>query len=120
MITTSATTQIWKKNKIIKIIKKSLVQTSKNKKNTQKKKKGKKNIIFLQFIPDMFEEQVYTKKKKKKIKGTESWLQASLVVLLLRGLLTSALLCFALLVAVLLAVEGENGMKGRRKKESSK
>jgi hypothetical protein len=42
MITTSATTQIWKKNKIIKIIKKSLVQTSKNKKNTQKKKKEKK------------------------------------------------------------------------------
>jgi hypothetical protein len=39
MITTSATTQIWKKNKIIK---KSLVQTSKNKKNTQKKKKEKK------------------------------------------------------------------------------
>jgi hypothetical protein len=53
-------------------------------------------MIFLQFIPDMFEEQVYTKKKKKKIKGTESWLQASLVVLLLRGLLTSALLCLLL------------------------
>ncbi len=78
-------------------------------------------MIFLQFIPDMFEEQVYTKKKKKKIKGTESWLQASLVVLLLRGLLTSALLCSALLcsallVAVLLAVVGREWDE-REKKE---
>lgn len=73
-------------------------------------------MIFLQFIPDMFEEQVYTKKKKKKIKGTESWLQASLEVVLLRGLLSSALLCFALLVAVLLAVVGREWDE-REKKE---
>jgi len=60
MITTSATTQIWKFF-LIKTIKKSLVQTSKNKKKTQKKKHD-----ILQLIPDMFEEQVYTKRRRRR------------------------------------------------------
>jgi hypothetical protein len=60
----SYNTKIWKTIVIIIIIIKSLVQTSKTKKLP---KKQKKKPHILQLIPDMFEEQVYTKRRRSKV-----------------------------------------------------
>jgi hypothetical protein len=66
--TTSATTPIWKKNKLLKLLKNHWFKLPKTKKKTQKRKKKKKKHDILQLIPDMFEEQVYTKRRRRRSK----------------------------------------------------